>query len=152
MNLLLDTNILMYGVRTARQKDFFSWINPDNAIFYLSIVTVAEVKSIAIQNKWSSKKMLILDYIINKCQVIDVSDYLLSSYIEIDTYSQRKNPNFTDYPFATHRNMGKNDLWIASTAAFLGLALVTTDLDFYHLHDVFLEIRQIDTSEIRRYF
>jgi len=35
--------------------------------------------------------------------------------------------------------MGKNDLWIASTAALLGLKLITTDADFNHLHDVFIE-------------
>ena len=40
--------------------------------------------------------------------------------MQIDAYSQRLNPNFDSYPFDTPRNMGKNDLWIASAAAFLG--------------------------------
>lgn len=40
--------------------------------------------------------------------------------------------------------MGKNDLWIASTAALLGLTLVTTDADFQHLSEIFLELRQIE--------
>ncbi len=151
MNLLLDTNILIYAVRSTQLRRFFSWINPQNAVFYLSIVSVAEAKSIAIQNQWSAKKMLILDYIVSNCQVIDVTDYLLLPYIEIDTYSQRRNPNFANYPFPTHRNMGKNDLWIAATAAYLNLSLVTTDVDFIHLHDVFLAVRQIDANEIRRY-
>jgi tRNA(fMet)-specific endonuclease VapC len=39
--------------------------------------------------------------------------------------------------------MGKNDLWIASTAALLGLTLVTTDKDFDHLHLVFMEVKRI---------
>lgn len=37
---------------------------------------------------------------------------------------------YQNYPFISARNMGKKDLWIASTAALLGLKLVTTDNDF----------------------
>jgi tRNA(fMet)-specific endonuclease VapC len=151
MNLLLDTNILIHAVRVKQLVSFFKWINPDNASFYLSITSVAEVKSIAIQNEWSHRKMLVLDYIISKCQIVDVTDYLLKSYLEIDTFSQRKNPNFVTYPFATPRNMGKNDLWIASTAALLNLTLVTTDSDFTHLHDVFLDLHVINIEEIKGY-
>ncbi|WP_259071537.1 hypothetical protein HDF24_26015 [Mucilaginibacter sp. X4EP1] len=39
--------------------------------------------------------------------------------------------------------MGKNDLWIASTAALLGLKLVTSDADFNHLHQIFMEVQFI---------
>lgn len=45
--------------------------------------------------------------------------------------------------------MGKNDLWIASTAALLGLTLVTTDSDFDHLNGVFFDIRKIDQAEFK---
>jgi tRNA(fMet)-specific endonuclease VapC len=48
--------------------------------------------------------------------------------------------------------MGKNDLWIASTAAILGLELVTTDADFAHLHNVFLEVRQINQEDLKQFF
>ncbi len=39
--------------------------------------------------------------------------------------------------------MGKNDLWIASTAALLGLKLVTSDADFNHLHQIFIAVQFI---------
>ena len=39
--------------------------------------------------------------------------------------------------------MGKNDLWIAATAALLGLKLVTTDADFNHLHQIFIEVHTV---------
>ena len=42
-------------------------------------------------------------------------------------------------PFSA-RNMGKNDLWIASTAFLFGLPLVTTDHDFDHLHPHLIEV------------
>ncbi len=45
--------------------------------------------------------------------------------------------------------MGKNDLWIASTAALLGLKLVTTDADFNHLDQVFLEVQYLEPQFLR---
>ena len=45
--------------------------------------------------------------------------------------------------------MGKNDLWIASTAALLGLTLVSTDADFDHLNGVFFDIRKINPVELK---
>jgi tRNA(fMet)-specific endonuclease VapC len=39
--------------------------------------------------------------------------------------------------------MGKNDLWIAATAALLGLKLVTTDADFGHLNGVLIEVQHL---------
>ncbi|SEO75508.1 hypothetical protein SAMN05192574_11261 [Mucilaginibacter gossypiicola] len=48
--------------------------------------------------------------------------------------------------------MGKNDLWIASLAALLSLQLVTTDADFNHLNNVFLEIRHISPADFMRFF
>ena len=36
--------------------------------------------------------------------------------------------------------MGKNDLWIAATAASINATLVTSDKDFGHLDGVFLNV------------
>jgi tRNA(fMet)-specific endonuclease VapC len=75
---------------------------------------------------------------------MDINQLYLNIYAEIDAYSQRLNPSFENYSFDTPRNMGKNDLWIASLAALLGLRLITTDADFDHLHNVFFEVKKID--------
>jgi predicted nucleic acid-binding protein len=40
--------------------------------------------------------------------------------------------------------MGKNDLWIAATAAAADLRLITTDKDFNHLKDVFVDLVEIE--------
>ena len=48
--------------------------------------------------------------------------------------------------------MGKNDLWIAATASLLGLELVTTDADFAHLHNYFLDVRQLDPAALKSNF
>ena len=44
------------------------------------------------------------------------------------------------------RNMGKNDIWIAATAAVIGAKLITIDNDFDHLNGAFLEVIKIDNK------
>jgi tRNA(fMet)-specific endonuclease VapC len=143
MNFLLDTNILLI-LSKNRSSAFLDSIidNEDNRI-YLSIVTLAEIKSIGFRNNWGKEKWDILDTILKRFAIMEVNESLLETYVQIDAYSQRRNPSFQEYGFATPRNMGKNDLWIASTAALLGLTLVTTDKDFDHLHLVFMEVKRI---------
>jgi len=45
--------------------------------------------------------------------------------------------------------MGKNDVWIAATAALLGLKLVTTDGDFDHPHEVFFDVQKLKSADLR---
>ncbi len=42
------------------------------------------------------------------------------------------------------RNMGKNDLWIASAATVLKATLLTTDKDFDHLDKAFLDLQRLE--------
>ena len=70
---------------------------------------------------------------------LDISDDLVIDYYEeIDAYSQGRHRTLkSDF---TAINMGKNDLWIAATAAAFDLTLVTTDGDFDHLDGGFFEV------------
>jgi tRNA(fMet)-specific endonuclease VapC len=43
--------------------------------------------------------------------------------------------------------MGKNDLWIAATASVYECKLLTTDLDFQHLHPQFVDVTYISPNE-----
>lgn len=143
MNLLLDTNILIYLAKDPTRKLLTKIINPDNQKIFVSIVSIAELKSIALQNNWGAKKWHVINNVLDETVIIELNENLVDTYAEIDAYSQCKNPSFTNYPFVTSRNMGKNDLWISSTAALLGLKLVTTDADFNHLHQVFIEVQHL---------
>ena len=62
-------------------------------------------------------------------------------YAEIDVYSQSKHPTLRLPPSA--RKMGKNDLWIAATAAIHNATLLSTDADFEHLDSLFLYFEKI---------
>jgi tRNA(fMet)-specific endonuclease VapC len=114
MNILLDTNVILYMVRVRDYASVLRLIIPENSKIYISVVSEAEVKSFAIRNNWREKRMLLLNNVLSLVEIIDVNQSSVNIYAEIDTYSQRINPKFEKYPFATPRNMGKNDLWIAS--------------------------------------
>ncbi|GAB2558844.1 type II toxin-antitoxin system VapC family toxin [Spirosoma areae] len=149
MNLLLDTNIVMAILKSRNAIKMLSYINPHKTLMYISVVVEAEIKTLAIRNRWSENRLAQLDSFLEQIRILEINQTLVATYVEIDTYSQRQNPNFTKYSFNTPRNMGKNDLWIAATAALLGLTLVTTDRDFDHLNTVFLEVRSIRHEELK---
>lgn len=143
MNLLLDTNILIHLAKDPARHLLTRIINPDNFKVFVSIASIAELKSIALQNSWGIKKWKVISAVLDEVIIIEINENLADTYAEIDAYSQRRNPAYSTYPFTSSRNMGKNDLWIAATAALLGLKLVTTDNDFNHLDQSFIEIECI---------
>jgi tRNA(fMet)-specific endonuclease VapC len=143
VNLLLDTNILLYLSKNPKRVLGNIPVDFDNDRVYLSIVSIGELKSLAFQNNWSIERWDVVKNFYDSCNVLEVNESLINAYSQIDAYSQRRNPGYDEYGFATPRNMGKNDLWIAATAALLGLTLVTTDKDFDHLHQVFMEVKRI---------
>lgn len=143
MNLLYDTNILIHIAKHPNYELLTQGINPNSQKVFISIVSIAELKSIALQNNWGARKLQVIDIFLNEVILVEINENLADTYAEIDAFSQCRNPSYADYPFVTPRNMGKNDLWIASTAALLGLKLVTTDADFNHLHQVFMEVKSI---------
>jgi len=80
---------------------------------------------------------------LQKFVIADInSNSIIKDYAKIDAFSQGKlsslKSNFTA------RNMGKNDIWIAATASVLQIKLLTTDKDFSHSKDVFVDLEIID--------
>lgn len=152
MNLLLDTNIIINICRAPQYSTILKYLNPKNDALYMSLASYAEIMSFAVKNKWGIKRLDKLNEFVASVRVIEITDFLVGFYVEIDTFSQRKNPNFVEYNFSSAITMGKNDLWIAATAAFLDLQLVTTDKDFDHLNEVFCSVRYIVPQDLRIHF
>ena len=72
------------------------------------------------------------------------SEDTLNRYAEIDAFSQNK---LKSSPLSNSaRNMGKNDIWIAATASVLDATLLTTDKDFDHLNNEFLNVVWLDPN------
>jgi tRNA(fMet)-specific endonuclease VapC len=112
---------------------------------YISIVTVAEIRSLAIQFGWGDARLHKMAEVLSELPTIDISGTeILDRYVEIDCYSKRKHSSrVSDFSAI---KMGKNDLWIAATASSYECSLLTMDLDFQHLHGEFIDVVFIDSS------
>jgi tRNA(fMet)-specific endonuclease VapC len=136
--LLYDTGILIYIVRdTSIDENVRKMINPNGLEEFISVVNKAEALSIANRNAWGKAKILKLNRLFHGITIVDISDDLIiDRYVDIDVFSQKqRGSRKEDSP----RNMGKNDLWIAATSSSLEFKLITTDKDYDHLQDEYLE-------------
>ncbi len=145
MNYFLDTNIIIHllrndftGMRIERQFQLFSSSNQ----LFISVVTVGELKAFALQRNWGYQRVSALENMLKLMIITDInSPQIISKYAEIDSYSQNR---LAHKPMPTSaRKMGKNDAWIAATAAVLNIPLLTADADFQHLHQVYLDLHLI---------
>jgi tRNA(fMet)-specific endonuclease VapC len=148
MFYLLDTNILIHIIRGKRKFFFdnYDLDNPSNQVIY-SIVTIGELRSFALQRKWGQAKIQVMENLLLEFRAVDINaTSIINRYAEIDTFSKGKldgKPSLT-----SSRTMGKNDIWIAATASVVNATLLTTDQDFDHLHNEFIQLQKVDNQLI----
>lgn len=149
MNYVLDTNILLIYLREAQTKAFIEETydplgSGNNPI--ISVVTVGEIRSIAKRNYWGARRLEAVEKIMKKLIITDINyEDLIEKYAEIDAFSQGR---LKENPLGlSARNMGKNDLWIAATAAITESKLMTTDGDFDHLNGTYLDLIKIEIKK-----
>lgn len=152
MRYVLDTNIILFYLKDDDTREFieenFGPFDEENDAI-ISIVTIAEIKSISKKNKWGDKRLKVVEKILDKLMVVNIEyGELLELYAEIDAFSQGKVERPTAIKFSS-KNMGKNDLWIAATTALTKSKLLTSDKDFNHLDGVFFDVLLIDREEIK---
>ena len=152
MNYFFDSNIILFYVRQDKKRiDFieqkYGKLLLTSSRPVASVVSLGELRSIAIQKNWSRKKKDVLENLMNRFIVADINiESIVNRYAEIDAFSQGK---LSTLPLGTSaRNMGKNDLWIAATASILGLTLITSDKDFHHLNGIYLNLAFVNLDEI----
>jgi predicted nucleic acid-binding protein len=149
MRYVLDTGVLLVYLREKQIAGFidakYQPLNSPN-IPIISVVTLGELNSIAIQNKWSLSRISKMDEFVKQFLIADINvSSVIRKYAEIDAFSQGK---LTGKPASfSARNMGKNDLWIAATAAVLDAPLITLDKDFQHLDKAFLALELVDYEQ-----
>lgn len=140
MNFLLDTNVLLIYLRDRDKRTYIEntyniFSSDKNTI--ISVVTLGEIRSIALRNYWGGRRIEQLNGILKGLIIADInSEDVIERYAEIEAFSQGRSKQ--KKLLTSSRNMGKNDLWIAATTSVLGANLLTTDKDFDHLNGVFL--------------
>jgi len=144
MNFVFDTNVILYYLtKHTLTGKLEAQLNPFDAKNFsiISVVTEAELKSLALQRGWGVSKTENLDKFLEQFLKVPIqSKDLIQAYAEIDNYSQGKSITHT-YPTGfSAKNMGKNDLWIAATAVVTNSTILTNDNDFDHLNGIFISV------------
>lgn len=142
---VLDTGILVHYVRqslTYQTIEKNERLTEQDCVPFISVVTMGEILSFGIQKNWGPAKLQSLKNLFSKLVVLDINsndDKLLETYAEIDSYSKNK---FPQDKLGRSVTMGKNDLWIASTARVANATLLTIDGDFDHLNGKYLTVKK----------
>ena len=138
--LILDTNILVHNVR---QDAMWEKLREDYQLLVveptplISVVTAGELRSLSRQWNWGRDKLDRMEFLLSYFQTVPVdSPDQISIYSEIDNFCLERG-----------RVMGKNDLWIAATAALTDARLLTSDADFELLVGVFLNLEWVRAPE-----
>lgn len=137
---LLDTNIFVRLIRNdavgQSLKHNQQLLLTDATPAYCS-VTEGEIRSLALQFNWGTGRIEQLHYLLEYFRAVSIkTEEVMHAYAVIDAYSKSQGIV-----------MGKNDVWIAAVAYTTGFDLLTTDRDFDHLHDKFLNRKLIATTE-----
>jgi tRNA(fMet)-specific endonuclease VapC len=137
--VILDTNVLVHLIR---QNDLGKQIDAEYSLSdrperpLISVVTIGEALSLVRKFNWGGTKKHALTELLNNLIVVDINrQAILERYAEIDHFSE-----------SNGRRMGQNDVWIAATAAATRAWLITTDKDFDHLHDSYINRVWVDPA------
>lgn len=150
MRYVLDTNIVIAYLRkhplAQLIDDTYEVLSSQNDTF-VSVVTVGELRSLALQNNWGTQRLTLLNDYLNRFLVTDINvETVIQRYAIIDAYSQGR---LAANPLSgSARNMSKNDLWISATASVLGATLLTMDRDFDHLHGQYVNVAYINLKDL----
>ena len=137
---ILDTNVLVHYVRDDRtwariRLDYQLLVVEPTPL--ISIVTEGELRSLARQRDWGRDKRDRMEFALGYFKIVPVdTPEQVSIYADIDNHCSERG-----------RIMGKNDLWIAATAALTDARLLTSDRDFDLLDTVFLNLELIRAPE-----
>lgn len=134
---LLDTNVLIHFVRGSavwdRIRDAYHPLTAEPQPI-VSVVSAGEIRSLATQWNWGKQKLDQMEFALNTFELHTILDAaIIEMYATIDAYCE-----------SIGQSLGKNDLWIAATAAITGATLLTTDHDFDRLSPRFLARAWID--------
>jgi len=147
---ILDTNILLGYIRGAGFASYvekkFDLFNPDN-ISLISIVSHAEIYSLANKLGWGKLKIDLMNELLNKVPHVKIDSYaLINAFAEIDSFNEGKHQTKKLPQNMSSRKIEDNDVWIAATAYVLKATLISTDKHFEHLNNVFIDFVYVDQS------
>ena len=148
---LLDTNMLLGFVRRAawalKIRDEHNLADPETVVF-TSIVCKGEIQALAEKFGWGSNKRSELQRVLGMVPTLYLDDEVVNAYALIDAWTPGTtvdSPNSAPPPKPAVA-MSQNDLWIAATAYAKRSVLISTDGDFDHLKEDWLQLIYVDQA------
>jgi tRNA(fMet)-specific endonuclease VapC len=139
---VLDTCVVLHLIRGHALGEYIRVTFQLESPAYrplVSIVTHGEIWALADRNHWGDDKRAGLNQMLDSLVTIDLNDQsILDGYVEMDRACRAA--------AGGARNLGDNDLWIASTARAAEAVLLTTDKDFLPLHPDHCLVQYIDQA------
>ena len=133
---LLDTNMLLGFVRSVpwatRIREEHYLADPEKMV-YTSVVCKGEMFALAEKFGWGRNKRTRLQQVLNGIPTLYLDEEVVDS------------PNNVPPPQPAIP-MSQNDLWIAATAHAMGTVLISTDGDFDHLKEDWLQFIYVDQA------
>lgn len=94
MTYLLDTNIIIHLIRGNEIGKLAEKFIQNAEQVVISVVSIGEMKSIAMQRKWSENRMKTMQNLFERFLIADIhTEEIVDKYAEIDAFSQGKHPN-----------------------------------------------------------
>lgn len=151
MDYLLDSNIILIYSRNdkvARKLESRHKIFSGDNRLGISIVSKGEIEASILKAGLGEKRKQRIKELMSRLTEFGINfEEVIKKYAQIDAYSQGKLKK-SKGKFSS-RNMGQNDIWIAATASVFDLKLVTTDKDFEHLKEEYLDLLYISLEELK---
>jgi tRNA(fMet)-specific endonuclease VapC len=148
---LLDTNMLLGFVRRApwatRIREEHGLADPETIVF-TSVVCKGEMFALAEKFGWGRNRRTQLQQVLSSVPTLYLDDQVVSAYALIDAWThgtEVDSPNNVPPPQPAIP-MSQNDLWIAATAHAMGTVLISTDGDFDHLKEDWLQFIYVDQA------
>ena len=119
--VVLDTTVASLLLRPDERLELYRE-EMDRRRLVLPFQAVAELRRGIRMAGWGSARAAVLDRLLQKAIVHNVSQQLIEAWVEISCHAERRG-----------RRLETGDAWIAATAIRLQLPLLTHDADFRDL-------------------
>ena len=121
--IVLDSCTIIQLIRNndiGKQLERQYYLSARKNDIIISSVTYAEVLAFATYQKWSPRKIGILEEFMDQLPLINVGDqWVIKMYVELYVAARKRG-----------HVMSQNDIWIAATAKATDAVLLTVDKDF----------------------
>ena len=148
---LLDTGVLLGFVRKAPWADAAHTDHNLGSVEVMSLTSVicqGELLALSEKFGWGAKRREVLEEALDNFPILGITPDVVRAYALIDAWTHGKPVTAAGIPPPPSGtpavSMKQNDIWIAASTHVSQATLLSTDKDFEHLHNIWLDYAYVD--------